>query len=366
MNNPTKQHEIKRFLNHNKVGLFGLVETRIKSSGRNNVEAALWENWSICTNSGLHSGGSIWLIWDSNSYEVCVHDITIQSIHAQDERIGGAMVTNAKIQPLRRLVYDCNLSDLKARGDFYTLTNKHEHGSKVYSRIDRVLCNEFGLDDYPDNYAHFLPEGSQAKEGHSFKYFNMWSLSPDFEDVVGTSWTKEVKGTPMFQVVRNLKVLKGDLKTLNKEQFGNIENLTHITGIALNQIQTSLVQDPLNKELCDAELQCAKELKELRMARDQFLRQKAKCEWLKLGDDNTSYFHARLKSRRSRNRVCQVKDMNNKLCCTEDEIQGAFVQFYQSLLGTSKPVRPVSVKMVQAGRYLDASHCNTLNAHVTA
>ncbi|XP_074297048.1 uncharacterized protein LOC141627722 [Silene latifolia] len=247
MNNPTKQYEIKRVLNQNKVGLFGLVETRIKSSSRNNVGAALWGDWSICTNSSLHTGGRIWLIWDSNSYEVCVHDITIQSIHAQvvdksskksfwytvvyglnklaeredlwrsirryscsidepwlicgdlnaiinwDERIGGAIVTNAEIQPLRRVVFDCNLSDLKARGAFYTWTNKHEHGSRVFSRIDRVLCNEAWLDAYPDSYAHFLPEGMydhcpclihlrevRQKRGHSFKYFNMWSLSPDF------------------------------------------------------------------------------------------------------------------------------------------------------------------------------------------
>ncbi|XP_074315902.1 uncharacterized protein LOC141652260 [Silene latifolia] len=343
MNNPTKQHEIKQFINQNKVELFGIVENKIKSSSRNNVGGTLCENWSICTNSSLHSGGRVWLIWDPNSYEVHIQDITIQNIHAQvfdktskktfwytvvyglnkyaeredlwrsirnyncsiadpwlicgdfnvilnwNERIGGAIVTNAEIQPLKNLVHDCNLSDLKATGAFYTWTNKHEHGSKVYIRIDTLLCNEFWFDEYPDSYTHFLPEGmfdhcpcliqfeeARQRRGASFKYFNMWSLSPDFESVAGNRWTKEVSDNPMFQVVTKLEGLKGELKNLNNEQFGDIENLTHITELILQHFQHSLAQDPLNKVICDAKYQCAMELRELKKARDQFRRQKAK------------------------------------------------------------------------------------------
>ncbi|XP_074299580.1 uncharacterized protein LOC141630711 [Silene latifolia] len=102
-----------------------------------------------------------------------------------------------------------------------------------------------------------------------------------------------------------------------------------------------LVQDPLNHELCQTERDCAKEVGELRQARDQFLRQKAKLDWMRLGDDNTAFFHASIKSRRAKNRVFQVKDMNGL------------------------NVRPINRRIVQSGNCLNAGHCERLTSPIT-
>ncbi|XP_074303386.1 uncharacterized protein LOC141637872 [Silene latifolia] len=257
---------------------------------------------------------------------------------ASNERIGGAPITNAEMRPLVQVVHDYQLEDLSAKGAFYTWTNKHEHGTKVYSRLDRMLFNVDWMDCFPDSYVHFLPEGlidhcpslihfegEIHRRGNPFKYFNMWSLAPDYDNIVRTGWHREWKGTLMFRVVQKLKSLKPDLKKLNKEQFGDIENLTHIAELALNQFQTMVVQDPLNEELCLSEKECATELTELRKARDQYLRQKTKCEWMEHGDDNTAYFHA----------------------CT------------------SKEVSSINQRVVRAGPILTKEHCDLLIAPIT-
>ncbi|XP_074318519.1 uncharacterized protein LOC141655332 [Silene latifolia] len=75
----------------------------------------------------------------------------------------------------------------------------------------------------------------------------------------------------------------------------------------------SLILDPLNDQLIQNERACAQGVIELRKARTQFLSQKAKCEWSKMGDENTSYFHARIKRRRARNRVFQVREVNRRV-----------------------------------------------------
>ncbi|XP_074299769.1 uncharacterized protein LOC141630931 [Silene latifolia] len=297
---------------------------------------------------------------------------------ARNERIGGASITNAEMRPLVQVVHDCQLEDLSAKGAFYIWTNKHEHGTKVCSRLDRMLINVDWMDCFPDSYVHFLPEGlfdhcpglihfegEIHRRGKPFKYFNMWSLTPNYDNIVSTGWHREWKGTPIFRVVQKLKSLKPDLKKLNKEQFGDIENLTHIAELALNQFQTMLVQDPLNEELCLSEKECATELTELRKARDQYLRQKAKCEWMEHGDDNNAYFHARIKRRRARNRVFQIKDMDNNMCTKPKDIQAAFEKYYKFLLGTSKEVSSINQRVVCAGPILTKEHCDLLIAFIT-
>ncbi|XP_074299014.1 uncharacterized protein LOC141630019 [Silene latifolia] len=208
---------------------------------------------------GLHRGGRIWLIWDPNSFKVEICDVTVQSIHAsvvdkarknkfwftvvyglnhaadrevlwsslrhyhsvifgqwlvggdfnaklaRNERIGGARFSNAQLRPLLQVVQDCQLDDLSARGAFYT-------------------C-----------YVHFLPKGmfdncpclikfemEVQRRGTPFKYFNMWSLVPEYFDIVQTVWNIECQGTAMYKVVTKLKGLKYKLKKLNKDQFGDI------------------------------------------------------------------------------------------------------------------------------------------------
>ena len=56
MNTLTKQFEINKMLSQNNVGLFGLLETRIK---RNNLQSNVFTkdgNWSIVTNYNEHRG----------------------------------------------------------------------------------------------------------------------------------------------------------------------------------------------------------------------------------------------------------------------------------------------------------------------
>ncbi|XP_074305520.1 uncharacterized protein LOC141640736 [Silene latifolia] len=176
---------------------------------------------------------------------------------AHNERIRGAQVSRADVIPLSKVIQDCHLFDLKATGAFFTWNNKHESGKKVYSRIDRVFINYDWINVFPDSVANFLPEGlfdhcsclinlecQQHQRLKSFKYYNMWSLSKDFDHI-----------------------------------------------------------DPLNSELCHTERICDAELGELLKARNMFLSQKAKTAWIAEGNENTSYFHSVIKRRRSQNRV---------------------------------------------------------------
>ncbi|XP_074298153.1 uncharacterized protein LOC141628972 [Silene latifolia] len=369
----------------NKVGLFGILETKIKSRNWNKVTNNICSNWAICTNSHLHSGGRIWIIWDPALFEVDILDVTIQCIHTKvfdkarrkgfyfivvyglnspgteslqwqsiksyhlqlnspwllcgdfnaimerNERIGSLRSQIFELRPMADAIRDCQLTDMKARGAFYTWNNKQGPDSLIYSRIDRLFINEEWLEQYPDSFAHFLPEGlfdhcpglvhfeeERQRRGNSFKYYNMWSMAKEYKEVVIDGWSREVQGTPMFKI-----------------------------------------------EWIENERACAQELTDMVKARDQFLKQKAKCDWMKYGDENTAFFHAAIKKRRARNRVFQVKDMRGSLCSDSKMIQQAFEEYYMHLLGSSTPVKPLNRKIVQQGACLTLEHCAILNAEIT-
>ncbi|XP_074306340.1 uncharacterized protein LOC141641582 [Silene latifolia] len=242
------------------------------------------ERSRVLVDNGLHSGGRVWLLWDPSMFDVNVKDVTAQAIHSEvcreeslwnsirdyhrgingpwvvcgdfnaildfNERIGGAPVSYADVLPLAQVTQDCNLADLKATGAFFTWNNKHETGDKVYSRIDRVMINDDWITTFPDSVANFLPEGlfdhcpclislecSHQQRTKSFKYFNMWAFSKEFDSTVRNCWSTVVQGTPMFRVVQKLKLLKKAFRNLNREKFSDIENLTNVAELALKDIQ---------------------------------------------------------------------------------------------------------------------------------
>ncbi|XP_074293325.1 uncharacterized protein LOC141620319 [Silene latifolia] len=234
------------------------------------------------------------------------------------ERLGSD-VTSAEINPFQDCVSWCHLQDIPAIGSYFTWNKKQGVETRVYSRIDRILVNSEWIARFPNAFANFLPEGLYdhcpcivqfeadiRRSRAPFKYYNMWSLSPGFDDMVKECWRQDVEGTKIFQVVSKMKSLKGQLKKLNKNEFNDIENNSSITVMALTQIQKNLRASPMDPDLIAAERALSQDYALMLKAKHMFLMQKSKAEWAVDGDDNTAYFYASIRSRRSRNKVIQI------------------------------------------------------------
>ncbi|XP_074315413.1 uncharacterized protein LOC141651609 [Silene latifolia] len=184
MNKLTKQLEIKRFLYQKNVGLFGLVETKIKDQDCTRVLNNLGKHWSGVSNIQWHPGGRIMLIWIAQCFTVTIVKMSDQLISAKvnevasgnefmftmvygsndeedrinlwadlkqikdtwngpwcicgefnnlldfNERIGRPVHWN-DITDFRDCVDYCEVLDIKAQGAFFTWNNKQESGSRV-------------------------------------------------------------------------------------------------------------------------------------------------------------------------------------------------------------------------------------------
>ncbi|XP_074313367.1 uncharacterized protein LOC141648532 [Silene latifolia] len=313
MNRVGKQREINYFLQVNNIGLFGLLETKIKNKAFSKA-AGSFNNWCITTNNGYHSGGRIWVLWNPTMFRVQILEYNAQYIHMKidslvdrrvfwltmtyafngiaeraplwdnltrlayqiagpwavvgdfncvlspSERVGGN-APSGEIVPFRRCVADCGLMDIAAIGAVYTWNNKQKPEERIYSRIDRFMVNKAWCDNFTDLYAHFMPEGlydhtpcvikssNQGQSKRSFKYFNMWGGSKNFLPLVRANWDSGLVGTPMFRLVKSLKRIKPVLKQLNVESYSDIEGATNILQKQVEIMQEEISRDPTNLRL---------------------------------------------------------------------------------------------------------------------
>lgn len=91
--------------------------------------------------------------------------------------------------------------------------------------------------------------------------------------------------------------------------------------------QEQLAQTPFNPYLLDKDLKLNTELRTLLDQEEVFYAQKARANWLKLGDKNTKYFHTQA-FRRKRNQITRIRDPNG-LWVEGDVLHHTFIQAFK-------------------------------------
>ncbi|XP_074290754.1 uncharacterized protein LOC141617456 [Silene latifolia] len=214
MNKEVKQRSVNNFLHTNNIGLFGLLETKVKASNFHSIVNKIFSDWSVSTNNAYHHGGRVWVIWKPHVFDVNFIKYDAQFIHVQvtnkfthmqfyytiiyafngvgereslwlnlknmarkinapwaiggggdfncvlqaNERLGGN-VTEAEAEPFYDCIQECGVMDISATSAFYTWNNKQPPETRVYSRLDRMVVNQEWLDQFPEYMANFLPKG---------------------------------------------------------------------------------------------------------------------------------------------------------------------------------------------------------------
>lgn len=116
----------------------------------------------------------------------------------------------------------------------------------------------------------------------------------------------------MFRVVQKLRKLKAELRMLNRKNFNDVLIQADIAHDLLLAAQKRLNDDPLNLSLQDGERIAAKQYSDLHSAAESFLRQKARVDWIALGDSNSAYFFHFLFRRRAQVIVTGIQDSNGQ------------------------------------------------------
>lgn len=99
---------------------------------------------------------------------------------------------------------------------------------------------------------------------------------------------------------------------------------------------------------------------------ESIYRQKARVDWVKLGDSNTKFFFNVMKQRQSRNRIDTICDAHHALLKTPAEVEQEFLSFYQQLLGSKASwLSGIDLSTVRRGKQLSNVAIYTLIAPVS-
>ncbi|XP_074298250.1 uncharacterized protein LOC141629088 [Silene latifolia] len=351
----------------NKLGLFGLLETKVKALSLKSLVGILMDDWSISTNNRWHKGGGIWILWNPSIYQVEFCDYSAQCINmrvseiasnkifclsmvyafnnlterkplwdqlemfaititypwvvcgdfncvlSHSERLGGTS-SDVVIDDLQACLTRCGLVDCPAVGSLFTWNNMQEPATRVYSRLDRVLINAVWRD----------------------RLLLIKSLS--------STLICEGKLLSFF----HLSVSGGIRSIMN-----------------LEYIQGQIAHNPGDVDWIAKEVAAAQEYKDMQSACQQFLSQKTKAAWIKDGACNTKIFHGVIKSKFIRNQVLSIKNINGIEHDDPHGIQEAFLAYYNKLLGTENAITPVNKLIVRKGNICNATHWDILLKPVT-
>jgi len=114
----------------------------------------------------------------------------------------------------------------------------------------------------------------------------MWLQDTSCLKLIHDSWANKIVGCPMFILQHKLKMLKIELRDLNKNSFGNVHNpillkqglllgiQQNIKTASLSDIDGLLCQEKITKEELDHALHC----------QYFFWKERAKMLWFKDGD----------------------------------------------------------------------------------
>ncbi|XP_021756192.1 uncharacterized protein LOC110721363 [Chenopodium quinoa] len=344
MNKSGKLCDVLWILRHHNMGLFGLLETKVKVKIFGKVFENFGREWSVITNHPVSNSSRVWIVWLPSIFTISSCKVDVQFVHVcvthnalrrkfwltmvyglntAKEREDWFSVYFEGSRAFRHCLRSNNLTDFNVGGMFYTWTNKQEGEDRVCSKIDRVIVNNGWLNNFPSFAAEFLPEGlmnhspccmrldSQAGNVKKpFRFFNMWTEAPNF-----------------LAIVEDQK----------------------------------LNSDPTSVDLRKKEHEARLAYNEAHIARFLFLKQKAKAHWMKEGDVNSSYFHACIRQRRIENRICSIQDQNGKLVNDPNEIAESFISYYKGLLGTDAgEARQIHQSVIQEGPVLSETQRNSI------
>ncbi|KAL9667122.1 hypothetical protein QQ045_001471 [Rhodiola kirilowii] len=281
--------------------LVGNLETDLAYDGEKLLEIPIFKNYGEAESAAL--------VEERGGFNEVLRVCEVHGIHRRNQW---------QIEAFRRVIKDCGLIDLGYSGHPYTFSNRRKGNLETKARLDRVFVNKAWLEagmEYQVRHLTaiasdhspiiFCPKASEIRgSDRSFRFEPMWLRHYSFMNVVPDSW----KGSRSDSSPWNEKLVRcaAALSSWNKREFGNIKKRIEWLKLELEKVRSL----PRTEYNCILEEKISVEMDEW-LAREELMwRQRSRVEWLKFGDKNTKFFHARVSQRRKKNCIERLRNKN--------------------------------------------------------
>ncbi|KAG5564631.1 hypothetical protein RHGRI_000728 [Rhododendron griersonianum] len=320
-----------------KLSLIGIVEAKLHLENVDQaVKRSFPAHWSVLHNAVQGSVARMVLAWDPQIFQV---DLIFSS----------PQIIVVKILTVdQRLFYVSCIYGHNSMVDRRRLWEDMRRGGQgnVKSKLDRALINGSWLDIFPESETVFLAPGisdhcfilvnvlPDTPRRSPFKFFNFWMRHDQFKEELRKSWSLPVTGSTKFKLYEQLSRLKPVLREFNKKFFSQISERVVKAREELLHVQEQCFQNPYDAALVHLEKDLHLKFIDLSLAEESFKKQKSLVQWLALGDQNTRFFHLKVKSHCLRNKVLSLTNVEGIRLTDPKAVQDEILGYYTSLLGS--------------------------------
>jgi hypothetical protein len=271
---------------------------------------------------------------------LCVGDYN--EILNLSEQKGAISKTMGQMEDFQKALEECRLCDLGFSGPKFTWSNGRDGEAYTQERLDRAAANLEWCEYFTEANVAVLARRSsdhnplfisfgKKREGdrrtRQFRVEESWKVHPKYKEVVKKIWrAKPVGGNSLTKIMGKLRYCQRPIKRWVVKKTQVSEQVIEKKSRELESMQAGEGPSDLKAEReLKGEIQMLLEQQELKW------KQRAKEVWLQKGDRNTKFFHASASQRRRGNRIAGLQDAVGRECNTQEEIEEAFVSYYQSL-----------------------------------
>ncbi|GJV33731.1 protein LAZ1, partial [Tanacetum coccineum] len=177
------------------------------------------------------------------------------------------------------------------------------------------------------------------------------------------TWNQKPRGEG--GLLKKLDRIMGNLEFLRKliHDQGNLHDRVNKLRHELDEVQKALDLNPTVSVLREEEAVYVHAFNEAKLDEGRFLKQKAKVEWLQVGDSNSAYFYKSVKSRNQRCRIKVIKDEQNVIF-SGPVVPSAFVSHYEMFLSSAMACTNLNLEGLFTSKVSESSYLNMVR-HVS-
>ncbi|KAL0456837.1 UNVERIFIED_CONTAM: putative mitochondrial protein [Sesamum latifolium] len=332
-----------------------LVDVQLQSFSRYHIDVSIkleeseewWRFSGVYGEPDSHKREVFWsLLRRLHSQSVrpwlCTSDFNEILEHSEKE--AGLMRAEWQIRNFRGCLTDCALHDLGFRGSSFTWCNNQQEPNTIREHLDRACSNvqwsqmfpqalvqhlESPYSDHSPLLIELCPQASWNFSGcrKCFRFEAAWLQEAACEAMVTKAW--RVTGTLRDKITAVGAQLSQWRRRYGREAQDRIKHL--------EASLTTLNRTTLSPSVKEKQQTTKAELTKLIIQEEVYWKQRSKVLWLKEGDRNSSFFHAKASRRHQNNSVRKLRRSDGSWAVSGEEVQQCITEYFQHLFTSSQP-----------------------------
>ncbi|KAL0462101.1 UNVERIFIED_CONTAM: LINE-1 retrotransposable element O protein [Sesamum latifolium] len=245
---------------------------------------------------------------------LCAGDFNEILGHSKKE--GSPLRAEWQIRNFRECLTDCALHDLGYQGSIFTWCNNQQEPHTVRERLDRACANAAWslafleacvrhlASPYSDHSPLLIELRSRVRwnllgSRRRFRFEAAWLQESGCEELIASAWPS--------------------------------------TGVSLRE-KVKAVEGKLSEETKARALSEKAELTKLILQEEVFWKQRSKVLWLKEGDRNTCFFHAKANQRHHTNAIRKLRKPDGSWTDSVEGVKQCILDYFQEVVTSSRPL----------------------------